>query len=200
MSAPDPKTTLQRYLTQARDAVVWKLEGLGEYDVRRPLTPTGTNLLGLVKHLAIVESGYLGEVFDRPFAETVGWFEAHPEPEADLWVPAGEAREDVVGLYARVAEHSDATIDALDLDAEGRVPHWPEERATVTLHQILVHMIAETNRHGGHADVARELVDGAVGLRRDNDNLGLAAAAQRQGHVARLERSALRAREHSPSS
>ncbi|WP_433802374.1 DinB family protein [Actinomycetospora sp. CA-084318] len=187
------KTTLQRYLTRARDAVVWKLEGLGEYDVRRPLTPTGTNLLGLVKHLAIVESGYLGEVFGRPFADTVGWFEAHPEPEADLWAPAEESRADLLDLYARAAAHSDATIAALDLDAEGRVPHWPEERATVTLHQVLVHVIAETNRHGGHADIVRELVDGAAGLRRDNDNLGGLAAAQRQGHVARLERSARRA-------
>jgi uncharacterized damage-inducible protein DinB len=191
----DPKTTLHRYLTQARDAVVWKLEGLGEYDVRRPLTPTGTNLLGLVKHLAIVESGYLGEVFDRPFAETVGWFEAHPEPEADLWASAEETRDDVLGLYARAAAHGDATIEALDLDAEGHVAHWPEERATVTLHQILVHVVAETNRHGGHADVVRELVDGAAGLRRDNDNLGNLAAAQRLGHVARLERSARRAAE-----
>lgn len=191
----DPKTTLHRSLTQARDAVVWKLEGLGEYDVRRPLTPTGTNLLGLVKHLAIVESGYLGEVFDRPFAETVGWFEAHPEPEADLWASAEESREEILGLYARAAAHDDATIEALDLDAPGHVAHWPEERATVTLHQILVHVIAETNRHGGHADVVRELVDGAAGLRRDNDNLGNLAAAARLGHVARLERSARRAAE-----
>ncbi|WP_018335400.1 DinB family protein [Actinomycetospora chiangmaiensis] len=191
----DPKATLHRYLTQARDAVVWKLEGLGEYDVRRPLTPTGTNLLGLVKHLAIVESGYLGEVFDRPFVETVGWFEAHPEPEADLWVPAHESRGDVLGLYARAAVHGDATIEALDLDTVGRVPHWPEDRATVSLHQILVHVIAETNRHGGHADIVRELVDGAAGLRRDHDNLGNLVAAARQGHVARLERNARRAAE-----
>lgn len=189
----DPKATLQRYLTQARDAVVWKLEGLGEYDVRRPLTPTGTNLLGLVKHLAIVESGYLGVVFDRPFAETVGWFDAHPEPEADLWAPAEEPREEILGLYARAAAHGDATIEALDLDTVGRVPHWPQERATVTLHQILVHVIAETNRHGGHADILRELVDGAAGLRRDLHNLGDQATAHRQGHVARLERSARRA-------
>ncbi|MEJ2866960.1 DinB family protein [Actinomycetospora sp. OC33-EN08] len=193
MAAPDAKSTLHHYLVQARDAVVWKLEGLGEYDVRRPLTPTGTNLLGMVKHLAIVESGYFGEVFDRPFAETVGWFEAHVEPEADLWATADESRAAILDLYARAAEHSDATIEALDLDATGRVPHWPEERAEVTLHRILVHMTAETHRHAGHADILRELVDGAAGLRRDHDNLGNLAAAQRQGHVARLEREALRA-------
>ncbi|MDL5159983.1 DinB family protein [Actinomycetospora termitidis] len=193
MAGPDAKSTLHRYLAQARDAVLWKLEGLGEYDVRRPMTPTGTNLLGLVKHLAIVESGYFGVVFDRPFPETEHWFEEHTEPEADLWAAAEESREGIVDLYTRAAAHSDATIDALDLDAAGRVPHWPAERAEVTLQQILVHMTAETHRHAGHADIVRELLDGAAGLRRDHSNLGNLAAAQRQGHVARLEREARRA-------
>ena len=98
MSAPGPKDVLHHYLRLGREALVWKLEGLGEYDVRRPLTPTGTNLLGMVKHLALVDAGYFGEVFDRPFAETAGWFEAHPEPDADMWVTAEESREDVLGL------------------------------------------------------------------------------------------------------
>lgn len=193
VSAPGPKDVLHRYLTQGREAVLWKLEGVGEYDSRRPLTPTGTNLLGLVKHLAIVESGYFGEVFDRPFAETADWFESHPEPDADLWATADESREDIVGLYRRAIEHSDTTIHELDLDAVGRVPHWPAERAQVTLHQILVHMATETHRHAGHADVVRELVDGTVGLRRDNDNMGGLEAAQRLGHRERLERVARRA-------
>ena len=114
-----PKDVLHRYLRQGREVVVWKLEGLDEYDVRRPMTPTGTNLLGLVKHLAIMDSGYFGEVFDRPFDETFGWFEAHTEPDADMWATADESREDVLGLYARATEHSDATIDELDLDSPG---------------------------------------------------------------------------------
>jgi hypothetical protein len=50
----------------AREALVWKLDGLSEYDARRPMVPTGTNLLGLVKHVASVEAGYFGETFDRP--------------------------------------------------------------------------------------------------------------------------------------
>ena len=127
--------------------------------------PTGTNLLGLVKHVASVEAGYFGETFGRPFAEPLPWLDEDAEPNADMWATAEESREDIVDLYRRVWAHSDATIDALALDAIGHVPWWPPERNEVTLHRILVHMIAETNRHAGHADIVRELIDGAAGLR-----------------------------------
>ena len=167
----DPKAVLQRYLQTAREALLWKLDGLPEYAVRRPMTPTGTNLLGLVKHVASVEAGYLGDCFGRPFPEPLPWFEEGAEDNADLWATAEESREQFESLYRRVWEHSDATIAALPLDAKGRVPWWPEDRAEVTLQQILVHLVAETNRHAGHADIARELIDGAVGLRADNDNM-----------------------------
>src|SRR4028119_1039072 len=62
---------VQRYRTTTREALLWKLDGLSEYDVRRPLTPTGTNLLGLVKHLTITEAWYFGEGFGRPVPETM---------------------------------------------------------------------------------------------------------------------------------
>jgi uncharacterized damage-inducible protein DinB len=165
------KADLQRYLQLARDALLWKLDGLSEYDVRRPLVPTGTNLLGLVKHVASVEAGYLGDTFDRPFGEPLPWLADDAEPNADMWATVDESRAQVIGLYQRVWANSDATIEALPLDAVGRVPWWPAERAEVTLHRILVHMIAETNRHAGHADIVRELIDGAAGVRPDNDNL-----------------------------
>lgn len=155
----------------ARDALLWKLDGLSEYDSRRPLTPTGTNLLGLVKHVASVEAGYLGDCFGFPFEEPFPWFAEDAEPNADFWATAEESRDDIVDLYRRVWAHSDKTIHTLALDAVGRVPWWPEERAQVTLHQILLHMIAETHRHAGHADIVRELIDGTVGLRADNDNM-----------------------------
>jgi hypothetical protein len=177
MTGPDPKADLHHYLRAAREALVWKLEGLSEYDARRPLTPTGTNLLGLVKHVSGCEIGYFGETFGRPFPESPPWLREDAEPNADMWAAADESRDDVVGLYRRVCEHSDATIDDLALDAVGEVPHWPEDRKRVTLHLVLVHMVAETQRHAGHADIVRELVDGAAGVRRDNDNL---AAGDRQ--------------------
>jgi uncharacterized damage-inducible protein DinB len=166
----DQKADLLRYLQAARDALLWKLDGLSEYDVRRPLTATGTNLLGLVKHVAGVEAGYLGETFGRRFDEPLPWFDDGAEPNADMWATADESREQLIGLYHRVWAHSDTTIDTLALDAVGHVPWWGD-RADVTLHRILVHVIAETDRHVGHADIVRELVDGSVGLRDGNTNL-----------------------------
>ena len=171
MTDADPKADLQRYLQSARDALLWKLDGLGERDVRRPMTRTGTNLLGVVKHVATVEAGYLGDCFDRPFPEPLPWTAPDAAPNDDLWATEDESRDDVVALYRRVQAHSDATVATLPLDAQGRVPWWPAERAAVTLHRVLVHLIAETHRHAGHADVVRELVDGAAGLRPEVDNL-----------------------------
>jgi uncharacterized damage-inducible protein DinB len=187
MTGSDPKDHLRHYLQVARDALLWKLDGLSEYDVRRPLTPTGTNLLGLVKHVASVELGYFGDTFGRPSDEPLPWYAPDAEPNADMWATADETREQIVGLYHRAWTHTDATIDALPLDAAGRVPHWPDERADVTLHQILVHVTTETHRHAGHADVVRELIDGTVGLRVDNDNMADGDRAWWTGYRDRLE-------------
>jgi uncharacterized damage-inducible protein DinB len=171
MSDDGMKADLQRYLQAGRDALVWKLDGLSEYDVRRPMTPTGTNLLGLLKHLAYVEMGYFGATFGRPVAEAQRFIEDDVEPNADMWATAEESREDIVALYRRAWAHADTTIRDLPLDGAGRVPWWRDDRAAVTLHGILVHVIAETHRHAGHADIVREMVDGAAGVRPDNDNL-----------------------------
>jgi uncharacterized protein YdhG (YjbR/CyaY superfamily) len=193
MAVADPKAVLHRYLQIARDALVWKLDGASEYDVRRPLVPTGTNLLGLVKHVASVEAGYLGDTFGRPFPEPLPWFDDGAAPNADMWATAEESRQDIVDLYRRVWEHSDATIERLSLDALGRVPWWPEGRDEVTLHTILIHMIAETDRHAGHADIVRELIDGGAGLRDGNDNMPDADAAWWARYRSELERVARQA-------
>jgi uncharacterized damage-inducible protein DinB len=183
----DPKADLQRYLQHARDALLWKLEGLSEHDVRLPLVRTGTNLLGLVKHAAGVEAGYLGEVFGRPLPEPLPWMGPDAEPNADLWATPGETRDGIVALYRRVWDHADATIDGLDLDDTGRVPWWAEGRDEVTLHRILVHVTTELHRHAGHADIIRELIDGAAGLTRGNDNLPDADEAWWATHRDHLE-------------
>jgi uncharacterized damage-inducible protein DinB len=188
MSGSDPKAELRQYLQAGRDALLWKLEGLSEYDVRRPLVPTGTNLLGVVKHVASVEAGYLGATFGRPFPEPLPWLDEGAEPNADMWATADESREHIVGLYHRVWAHSDATVEELPLDAIGSVPWWQPERREVTLHRILIHMIAETDRHAGHADVVRELIDGAAGLRRDNDNMPPGDPQWWESYRDRLER------------
>jgi hypothetical protein len=194
MTGSDPKADLHRYLQDAREVLVWKLDGLCDYDARRPMTPTGTNLLGLVKHVTGVELGYFGDTFGRPFAEPPPWYREDAEPGEDMWATADESREQIVGLYRRAWAHSDATIDALALDATGRVPWWPDDdRGEVTLHRILVHMIAETDRHAGHADIVRELIDGAAGLRDGNDNLTPGDQAWWQDYRSRLERVARQA-------
>lgn len=184
------KAGLLRYLTNAREALLWKLEGLPEYDARRPLTPTGTNLLGLVKHLACVEAGYLGNCMGRPFPEPMLWDDPDAGDDDDLWVRADESREDVLGLYERVVAHAGATVAALPLDAVGEVAWWPEERRHPTLHTLLVHVLAEVARHAGHADVLREGLDGVAGLRRDNDNLTRDGEDDRAAYRAQVERAA----------
>ncbi|MDQ6715367.1 MAG: DinB family protein, partial [Actinomycetota bacterium] len=144
-----------------REAVLAKLDGVSDYDMRRPLTVTGTNLLGLVKHLASWEARYLGEVFNRPFPEPLPRWEVEDELLADMWATERESRSAVVDRYRRVWEHSDATVAALALDATGRVAWWQD--AEVPLFNILVHLLSETSRHAGHADILREDLDGAVG-------------------------------------
>src|SRR5829696_9922041 len=109
------KATLHDYLRRRRSDLLAKLDGLSEYDARRPMTPTGTNLLGLVKHVASIELGYLGDVFGRPSGRDLPWFADEAEPDADLWVPADERLEDVLELHRFAATHGDATIGALDL-------------------------------------------------------------------------------------
>jgi len=168
MSGYDAKAEFHMYLQRAREVLVWKLEGLGEYDIRRPLTPTGTNLLGIIKHVASVELEYFGPVFGRPTGVSLPWVSEDAEPNADMWVTTEESRAEIVDLYRRSWQLADATIAELPLDAPGTVPWWGDHGA-VTLHRILVHMIAETQRHAGHADIVREMIDGSVGTRPGAD-------------------------------
>lgn len=166
----DQKAVLVRYLGAAREGLLWKLEGLSDYHVRQPLTPTGTNLLGIVKHVAMVESGYIGACFGRPVADPVPRFDPGDD-NSDLWARADEPREFIVDFYARVAENSAATVEAVALADRGTVEHWPEDRRHPTLRELLVHMVAETSRHAGHADILREMIDGRAGMRPVATNL-----------------------------
>lgn len=186
----DPKGVLHRYLQIARDGMLWKLDGLSEYDIRRPMTRTGTNLLGMIKHLSYCEAGYFGATFGRPFPEPMRLWDDDAEPNADMWATADESREQIIGLYRRACAHADTTIETLPLDAIGTVPWWPDSSRDATLHRILVHMIAETDRHAGHADILRELIDGNAGLRADNDNLAPGDDAWWASYRERLEQAA----------
>jgi Protein of unknown function (DUF664) len=191
MTGADAKADLHRYLQNGREALLWKLDGLAEYDIRRPLTPTGTNLLGLVKHLAGVEFWYFGDAFGRPPTERP-WSAEDARDNADFWASADESRDQITGMYRRAWAHADQTIDALGLDTVGHVPWWPAGRQQVSLHLILVHVLAETHRHAGQADIVRELIDGAAGLQADDDSLRSRDPQWWAGYRERVERVAER--------
>jgi len=205
---PDPdrdqvKAYLHRSLRTVRDSLVWKIEGLSEYDIRRPLTPTGTNLLGLIKHCAVWDARYFGEVFDRPFASTaLDWQDPVPAwndpvrngPEApgDSWVAAERSREQILELYDQVSKHTDATIETLQLGSVGYVPWWDE---SVPLFNIMVHCLTETTRHAGHADILRENIDGSVGVNRETPPLLGRSAKEWAERRKRIEAAAERHRD-----
>lgn len=158
----DIKDVLHQKLLTSRAIMFDRVEGLTEYDRRRPMTSTGTNLLGLVKHLVGVEQVYFGDSFGRPAPDILPWNEDGTVWEgADMWATADESSDGILGLYARACAHSDATIAALDLDSPGRVPHWPSPETT--LGYLLVWVLEETAQHAGHADILRELIDGRTG-------------------------------------
>lgn len=191
MAGSDPKDDLHRYLQEARDALLWKLDGLSEYDIRRPLVPTGTNLLGLVKHLALVEQGYFGDTFGRPADDKIPWDEA--DPNSDMFAAPEESRAFITGRYQQACAHSDATIAALALGATGHVPWWPPDRNEVTLHHMLIRLVAETNRHAGQADIVRELIDGGAGLSAEVSSLPSDDRAWWAAHRYRVEHAARQA-------
>ncbi|WP_037604458.1 DinB family protein [Streptacidiphilus rugosus] len=152
----DEKAILLRSMERHRDAVLWKLEGLDDEALRRPMVPSGTNLLGLVKHLAAVEYGWFCQTFgveteELPFDEE--------DENADLRAAEGESTADVIAFYDRARAASNAVIETTELDAMGT--SWAG--SPVSLRWVLVHMIEETARHAGHADILRELLDGSTG-------------------------------------
>jgi uncharacterized damage-inducible protein DinB len=164
MSTSEMSEALHRYLQQSRDGMLAALDGLSEYDVRRPMTPTGTNLMGLVKHLTGVELGYLGDSVGRPSTIRLPWVEDESVwDSADMWAQADESREYLVDLYQQVWKHTDESITQLPLDAAATVSWWPEDRRETTFGSLLVRVVDETARHAGHADILRETIDGRTG-------------------------------------
>ncbi|MCW2844486.1 MAG: hypothetical protein JWN22_2402 [Nocardioides sp.] len=175
-----------RYLQRSRERVVSRLDGLEEHAVRRPVTPTGTNLLGLVKHLALGELSYFDQCVGRPSGVEVPFEDdASYDDDLDMYALPGESRAWVLDLYRRAAAHTDATVRELGPGAPATVPWWREEVRQTTVGYLLTHVLHETAQHAGHADVLRELADGAAGPDHDErDAAGWAA------HVARVQAAA----------
>lgn len=165
LTAGDEKPLLHAHLRLHRDALVWKLEGLGDTDLRRPMTRTGTNLLGIVKHLTGVESAYFCDAFGRPRPE-LAWEsdeDAAMGELSDMYAKPDESSHEIVASYRAATAAADQSIDELDLDTMGRhhigIP--------VSLRWMLLTVLLDTARHAGHADIIRELIDGAAGSHRE---------------------------------
>jgi uncharacterized damage-inducible protein DinB len=152
----DEKTSLHTSLDRHRAVVLWKVQGLDDEQLRRPVTPSGTNLLGLIKHLAAVEYWWFCTTFGR---ETEPLPFDDDDPDADLRVTADESTAEVLAFYERARRAADRVIDELDVDAVGTSGHGDQ----VSLRWVLIHMVEETARHTGHMDILRELIDGATG-------------------------------------
>lgn len=167
----DEKAMLKLYLQRERDALLWKTEGLSERELRMPRTRTGSNLLGILKHVATVDVGYFGALFGRPLPEPLPWGQDDAEDNADMWATADQSAAWVRDFAVRAWAHSDVTIDTMPLDTTSVVPWWPPERRTTTLRTLMVHMTSETARHAGHMDILRELADGSAGKNQENLNL-----------------------------
>ncbi|MFF0717508.1 DinB family protein [Micromonospora sp. NPDC003816] len=170
----DAKAALLHYLQATRDDLIWKLDGLSEREVRLPRTPTGNNLLGIVKHALNTEAGYFGPTFGRAFPtpkELVSESDFDEDPQADWYAREDETKDGLIDLYRRVAVFADQTITRLPLNAVGQVPWWRPERQAVTLHRVIVHVTWDLARHAGHADILREQLDTRIGLRQENTNI-----------------------------
>jgi hypothetical protein len=157
------KAALHAHLRAARDALIWKVEGLSEADCRRPMTPTGTNLIGIVKHMTWIESWYLCEFFghERPYLAWEWEFDADWGHHSHMYAKPEETTEALIATYRAATEAADRTIEQLDLDATGE--HWSGD--TVSLRSMLLTVLLDTTRHAGHSDIVRELIDGTTGDR-----------------------------------
>jgi len=155
--AGDEKAVLAGFLDHYRRTLLDICEGLSEEELRRPMVPSGTSLLGLVKHLAGVEMGWFqdtvaNEPVEYPFDES--------DPDADFRIEEGETSEEIFALYRDACARSREVLDAADLD--DLVPN-PKRYRDYNVRWVAVHMIEETARHAGHADIIREQIDGRTG-------------------------------------
>ncbi len=149
----DEPTTLLTFLDYLRESVLAKLDGVPEPAVRTAAVPSGTSLLGLVKHLTAVEFNWF--LWSYAGAEGDPWPD-DGEPAADDTAPG------VAAAYRAAARRADQVVLACpDLDRPGA--RSLRETAPPSMRWILVHMIEETARHAGHADILRELTDGTTG-------------------------------------
>ncbi len=152
---------LETWLEFQRTTLLLKCEGLEPDALRsRPVESSLLSLHGLVRHMAEVERHWYTRVLlADPSAAPHWWDEA---PDAELWPLEDADWDEDLATWHRECETSRANAAPLDLDHLGSMP-GDTRGEHVSLRWIHVHMIEEYARHNGHADLLRELVDGAVG-------------------------------------
>jgi hypothetical protein len=157
------KDSLHVSLDRHRDAVLWKLDGLTDEQLRTPMVPSGTSMLGVVKHLASIEFGWFCETFGRP-SEWIAW---DPEDcDADARIEPYETTAGILAYYARARAGADAVIRETGIGESRPAPTGLGFGQTVTLRWLLIHVLEDTARHAGHLDILRELIDGRTGIHR----------------------------------
>ncbi|MCW2726670.1 MAG: hypothetical protein JWN35_3591 [Frankiales bacterium] len=154
----DERTSLSSWLDFHRATLLQKCEGLDDEQLRRPMVPSGTSLLGLVKHLTAVEHGWFAVCFAQTGESHL--FSTEDDPDADLRPEPGESAQQLFDGYRQACQRSRQIVAAAD-SLDQTAPH--ARRGVVDLRWILTHLLEETARHNGHADIVRELIDGATG-------------------------------------
>ena len=135
------------------------------------MTPTGTNLLGVVKHLVGIEAGYLGACLGRPVTFPLPWISDETGGSIrDMWATAGEPAGYIIDLYRRACAHSDTVLAETDAAAGASVPWWPPEQRETSVAALLARVLKDTAMHAGHLQIIRELIDGQAGT--DRQELG----------------------------
>ena len=154
----DERAALRAWLDYHRATVLRKLDGLDDAQLRQPKVPTGLSLLGLVKHLTDVEHSWFTVRFAREAERHL--YSTPEDPDADFRIAGEESTELIVSAYLRECRRSreiEGRAESLDVTFEH------PRGGTYDLRWILMHLIEETARHNGHADIIRELIDGATG-------------------------------------
>ncbi len=153
----DEKTTLEGMLDHYRVLLLEICSGLSDEQLRRPIVPSGTSLLGIIKHLSFVERGWFQENVGNEAHELP--FDQETDPDGDWRVEESETAEDVFSMYRASIEKSRQVMAQKSLDD---LVEFPRRRG-YSVRWILAHMLEETARHAGHADILRELIDGRTG-------------------------------------
>jgi len=145
---------LSAFLDRYRETMIWKLQGLSKEQASRRLVPSDTTLLGVVKHLAYVERYWFHDFKGDPIS--FPWNEG--EPEREFVIEGEDTVESITALYEGEIARSREIVEQSSLDDLSKPAKEP-----LSLRWIMIHMIEETARHAGHADILRELTDGAIG-------------------------------------